>query len=41
MATQLDISDRSIWRILKEDLGLKSYKKRKLHGQNAAQIKNV
>lgn len=40
MATQVDISDRSIWRILK-DLGLKSYKKRKLHGQNAAQIKNV
>ena len=38
MSAQLGISDRSTRRIIKEDLGLKPYKKRKLHGLTSAQI---
>ena len=37
MAAQLGISKRSAFRIVKEDLGLKTYKKRKLHGLSQAQ----
>ena len=40
MSKQLNASARSIHRIVKEDLGLKPYKKRKLHGLTEAQEKN-
>lgn len=38
MVTQPDLSVRSVQRIVKIDLGLKPYKKRKLHGLTSAQI---
>lgn len=39
LSQKLNISDRSLRRVVHEDLGLKTYKKRKHHGLNVAQRK--